>query len=102
MPARRGTQPTRQRGASALTTHFTAATSARAPSRQRNRENRKSMVERIYVEKQPQFAQEAASALADIRNVLGFSGVKGLRIINRYDVEGVSKSLFSSCRNTVF
>jgi len=60
------------------------------------------MVERIYVEKQPQFAQEAASALADIRNVLGFSGVTLLRIINRYDVEGVNKSLFSSCRNTVF
>jgi len=60
------------------------------------------MVERIYVEKQPQFAQEAAAALADIRNVLGFSGAEGLRIINRYDVEGVSKSLFSSCRNTVF
>ena len=60
------------------------------------------MVERIYVEKQPQFAQEAHAALADIRNVLGFSGVKELRIINRYDVEGVDHALFSSCRFTVF
>jgi phosphoribosylformylglycinamidine synthase len=60
------------------------------------------MVERIYVEKQPQFAQEACATLADIRNVLGFSGVTELRILNRYDVEGVNKALFSSCRNTVF
>jgi phosphoribosylformylglycinamidine synthase len=60
------------------------------------------MVERIYVEKQPQFAQEAAAALADIRGVLGISGVTGIRLLNRYDVEGVNNALFSSCRYTVF
>ena len=60
------------------------------------------MVERIYVEKQPQFAQEAQAALADIRHVLGFSNVSELRLINRYDVEGVDHALFSSCRFTVF
>ena len=60
------------------------------------------MVERIYVEKMPAFAQEAQAALADIRNVLGLSGVTGLSILNRYDVEGVDHALFSSCRYTVF
>lgn len=60
------------------------------------------MVDRIYVEKQPAFAQEAAAAIADIRNVLGISGVTGLRILNRYDVEGVDSALFSACRFTVF
>lgn len=60
------------------------------------------MVHRIYVEKRAAFAQEAASKLADIRNVLGISGVKQLRILNRYDVEGVDDTLFSSCRYTVF
>ena len=60
------------------------------------------MVDRIYVEKQPQFAHEAAAALADIRNVLGISSITGLRILNRYDVEGISDALFSSCRYTVF
>ena len=60
------------------------------------------MVERIYVEKQPQFAQEAASLLSDIRFVLGISGVTALRVLNRYDVEGVDHALFLSCRNTVF
>ena len=60
------------------------------------------MVERIYVEKQPAFAQEATSAFADIRNVLGLTQVNSLSIINRYDVEGVDHALFSSCRYTVF
>ncbi|MEA4913676.1 MAG: phosphoribosylformylglycinamidine synthase [Christensenella sp.] len=60
------------------------------------------MVERIYVEKQSTFAQEAQAAIADIRNVLGISSVTGLRILNRYDVEGVDSALFSSCRFTVF
>ena len=60
------------------------------------------MVERIYVEKMPAFAQEALAVLADIRNVLGFSGVTGLSILNRYDVEGVDHALFLSCRYTVF
>ena len=60
------------------------------------------MVHRIYVEKQPEFAQEAAATLADIRNVLGISHITGLRILNRYDVEGISDALFASCRYTVF
>ena len=60
------------------------------------------MVERIYVEKQSAFAQEAQAAIADIRNVLGITSVNGLRILNRYDVEGVDSVLFSSCRFTVF
>ena len=60
------------------------------------------MVHRIYVEKRAAFAQEAASRLADVQNVLGISGVTGLRILNRYDVEGVDGTLFSSCRYTVF
>ena len=60
------------------------------------------MVHRIYVEKQPQFAQEAAATLADIRNILGISHITGLRILNRYDVEGTSDALFASCRYTVF
>ena len=56
-----------------------------------------SMVHRIYVEKRAAFAQEAAARkLADVRNVLGISGVlPNLRILNRYDVEGVDDALFS-------
>ena len=60
------------------------------------------MVHRIYVEKQPQFAQESAAMLADIRNILGISRITGLRILNRYDVEGISDALFAACRYMVF
>ena len=60
------------------------------------------MVYRIYVEKQQEFAHEAAALLADIRNVLGISSVSSLRVFNRYDVEGVEETVFAACRNTVF
>lgn len=60
------------------------------------------MVERIYVEKQQRFAQEAKAALADIRNVLGLFCVTDLRLLNRYDVEGISKEIFAACRSNVF
>ncbi len=60
------------------------------------------MVYRIYAEKRPAYAVEAASLLAEIRELLGITGVTGLRILNRYDVEGVSEALFDRCRNTVF
>ncbi len=60
------------------------------------------MVNRIYVEKRPEFAQEATALLADIRDVLGIKSVTGVRILNRYDVEGVDAELFSSFRYAVF
>ena len=55
------------------------------------------MVYRIYVEKQPEFAHEAAALLADIRNVLGISSVSSLRVFNRYDVEGLDEEQFRVC-----
>jgi len=60
------------------------------------------MVNRIYVEKQAGYAHEAAALLADIRDVLGIKSVTGVRIVNRYDVDGVDEQLFSACRYAVF
>ena len=60
------------------------------------------MVHRIYVEKRTEFAQEASALLADVRDVLGIKSVTGLRILNRYDVDGVDKELFKTCRYAVF
>ena len=59
-------------------------------------------VYRIYVEKRPEFAVEAAEVLADLKNALRPKGVDGLRILNRYDVEGISEEAFAAARNTVF
>ncbi len=60
------------------------------------------MVSRIYVEKQPAFAQEADALIGDIHGVLGIQSVSQLRILNRYDVEGVDEGVFASCRYAVF
>ncbi len=60
------------------------------------------MVYRIYSEKRAEFS-EAANALAnDIRDFLGIKGLSGIRIVNRYDVEGVDEATIEKCVPTVF
>ena len=59
-------------------------------------------VYRIYVEKKEEHATEAHGLLNDIRASLGLAGLTGLRVINRYDVEGISQEVFGRCRNTIF
>ena len=53
------------------------------------------MVYRIYVEKKPGLQHEAGSLLNDIRSFLGIEALNDLRLFNRYDVENLSKELFS-------
>ena len=60
------------------------------------------MVYRIFVEKKPGLAQEAASLLSDARNLLGVEGLENVRIFNRYDAENISRELFDYAVNTVF
>ena len=60
------------------------------------------MVYRIYVEKQPAHAVEARSLFADIRENLMISGLTGLRVLNRYDVEGIDEEVFAKAKNTIF
>ena len=45
------------------------------------------MVRRLYVEKRPECAGEAAALLADLRDQVGISRVRGVRVMNRYDIE---------------
>jgi phosphoribosylformylglycinamidine synthase len=59
-------------------------------------------VYRIYVEKKNEFAVEALQLAQNIRMFLQINQLESLRIINRYDVEGIDKPLFESCKNTVF
>ena len=60
------------------------------------------MVYRIYVEKKPGFDGEAKGLAHELTTLLGVEGLKGLRLLNRYDVEGISRELFDSCVPTVF
>ncbi len=60
------------------------------------------MVYRIFVEKRELFRVEAQAALADLRSSLGLANVSDVRIINRYDVEGMSKEDFEKSVPNVF
>jgi len=60
------------------------------------------MVYRIFVEKEEAVASEAKALLSEIRTFLGISKLDKLRIVNRYDVEGISEELFEQCVDTVF
>ena len=60
------------------------------------------MVYRLYVEKKPEYRQEAASLLSDIRSFLGVENLTGLRLLNRYDVEHISGEVMDQCIHTVF
>lgn len=60
------------------------------------------MVYRIYVEKKRIYAVEAGDVLADLNTALGIKSVKSVRIINRYDAEGLSHDDFMSAIPVVF
>ena len=60
------------------------------------------MVSRVYVEKKPGFDVEAQQLAHELRDILGIERLEGLRLVNRYDVEGITEELFAQCVPTVF
>ncbi len=60
------------------------------------------MVYRVYVEKKAELANEARNLFGEIKNLLFINELEGLRLMNRYDVENIEKSLFDYAVNTVF
>ena len=60
------------------------------------------MVSRVYVEKKTGFDGEAKALERELRTLLGIDGITNLRIVNRYDVEGIDEELCASCVPTVF
>ncbi len=60
------------------------------------------MVFRVYVEKQSGFDVQAQQLNHELRTVLGLTGLTSLRLINRYDVEGIASALFEQSIPTVF
>ena len=60
-----------------------------------------SIIRRVYVEKKDAFAVEAHGLLADLRNNLGMTGLKNLRILNRYDVMGLDDEAFAMAKKLV-
>lgn len=60
------------------------------------------MVKRIYVEKKPEFSVEAKGLLKDLKENLLLGNLEDLKIVNRYDVEGINDEIFEKAKNTVF
>ena len=50
-----------------------------------------SKVHRIYVEKRKEFAVEALELLHNLKNQLKINNLESVKVINRYDVQGVTK-----------
>ena len=59
-------------------------------------------VRRIYVEKKSGFDVEAKDILADLRENLGMKGLSSVRIINRYDIEGITDEEYDKARCLIF
>jgi phosphoribosylformylglycinamidine synthase len=60
------------------------------------------MVRRIYVEKQNGFDIEAQGLFEDLKENLHLKGLSGLRVINRYDIEGMDDATYEAAKYTVF
>ena len=60
------------------------------------------MVYRVYVEKKSGFDIEARQLKNELNTILGIQNLSGMRLINRYDVEGISEELFQQTVPTVF
>jgi phosphoribosylformylglycinamidine synthase len=59
-------------------------------------------VQRIYVEKKPEYAVEAKQLRYEIRHILLIKSVTDVRILNRYDTEGIDEELYRRCLPIVY
>lgn len=59
-------------------------------------------IKRLYVEKKAGCDIEAQHLLEDIRENLGISGLLGIRVLNRYDIEGISENDYEYAKKTIF
>lgn len=59
-------------------------------------------VKRVLVEKRNGFDLEARALKKDIEESLHISSVESLRVLNRYDVEGISEEVYQNAANSIF
>ena len=57
---------------------------------------------RCYTEKREGFDVEAKALLKDLTGTLGVTNLTGLRLLNRYDVEGIDEETYAAARAGVF
>ncbi|NMC57175.1 MAG: phosphoribosylformylglycinamidine synthase, partial [Eubacteriaceae bacterium] len=61
-----------------------------------------SQVKRIFVEKKPEYNIDAKSYYTAIKNHLKIENLTGLRVLNRYDIQGLTKKQLQEVLYTVF
>ncbi len=57
---------------------------------------------RCYVEKKPGFDGAGKALRRELTEELGVRGLTGVRILNRYDAQGLSEETYAAARNSVF
>lgn len=55
----------------------------------------------IYVEKRPEFNKDAHELQRDFQNLLGIKNIESIRLINKYDIEGINKEELEAIKYTV-
>ena len=60
------------------------------------------MVYRCYSVKKAGFDIEARGVYSELKGYLGIKGLTGVRILNRYDVEGIDRETFEKAAKTIF
>ena len=58
-------------------------------------------VKRIFVEKRGEFAVEAQGMYADLTQNLGIAGLRGVRIINRYDIGDITENEYAEAKHII-
>ncbi|WP_330389069.1 phosphoribosylformylglycinamidine synthase [Tepidibacter thalassicus] len=61
-----------------------------------------SNIKRVFVEKKDTFDVEAQKLFNDLKNNLGIKNLKKVRVLNRYDIEGISDEIYTSAVKTIF
>ncbi len=62
----------------------------------------RSIVKRLFVEKKKPYDVEAQGLLTDLTETLGVRALESVKIINRYDIEGITEDEYQMARNTIF
>ena len=61
-----------------------------------------SVTKRVYVEKKENFAVEANNLFCDLKEHLHLDNLNGVRVINRYDAQGLDEKQFNQAISSVF
>ena len=61
-----------------------------------------SKVRRVFVEKRKGYDIEACSLYEELKKYLGIKGLEGVRVLNRYDISGITDEEYARGRDIIF